>query len=173
MPTLISRSEALERIECEGGKPACLMCAVKDREVGPVHAVYEDDEMLVMLPRYVRRWGHIMVMPREHVVSYMDVDPKLWTRASILAHKAARIIEKVQRPIRCYLASTGSSAGEITQSSMHLHIHIIPLYESDDRPSDIFSWQKGIYVGSEREWHELRIQYVEAWNADDATFGRA
>lgn len=173
MPTLIPRAEALARIEAEGGVPDCLMCAVRDRQVGAVHAVFEDDEMLVMLPRYVRRWGHIMIMPTEHVVSYSEVSPDTWARVSALSHKAARVVEKVRAPIRCYLASTGSSAGEITQSSRHLHVHVIPLYKSDDKPSDIFSWREGIYVGSDEEWAELRTLYVDAWADDDAAHGPA
>ena len=75
MPRLITRQEALDRIVAEGGRPDCLMCAIRDRAVGPVYAVYEDEHMLVSLPRYVRRWGHMMVMPKIHVVSYSEVDP--------------------------------------------------------------------------------------------------
>ena len=95
MPVLISRAEALSRIEAEGGRPACLMCAVRDRAVGDVHAVFEDRAMLVMLPRYVRRWGHLMVMPKDHVTSFTEVDEPLWSRANALAHKSARVIERV------------------------------------------------------------------------------
>src|SRR5687768_10399170 len=133
MPTLIPRDEALRRIEAEGGSPACLMCAIVRREVGAVHAVFEDAAMLVMLPRYVRRWGHVMVVPKPHVTSFGEVDPALWARANALAHQAARMVEQVMRPRRCYVASTGSSAGELTQTSRHLHVHVIPLYEPDDR----------------------------------------
>jgi len=166
MPLLISRGEALARIQQEGGRPTCLMCAVRDRKVGDVYTVFEDDEMLVMLPRYVRRWGHIMIMPKEHVTSFAEVDPLLWARTNRLAHRAARVIEQVQRPIRCYVASTGSSAGELTQSSEHLHIHVIPLYLPDDKPSAIFSWQEGIYVAEPEEWEDLRSRYVAAWAED-------
>lgn len=166
MPRLITRDDALRRIREEGGQPRCLMCAVRDRLVGEVHAVFEDDEMLVMLPRYVRRWGHVMVMPKEHVTSFVEVDPELWARTNRLAHRAARVVEAVQKPRRCYVASTGSSAGELTQSSEHLHVHVIPLYLPDDKPSAIFSWQEGIYVGEADEWEDLRGRYVEAWAAE-------
>src|SRR5687768_14556733 len=109
MPRLVPRAEALERIRAEGGTPECLMCAVRDRKVGDVHAVLEDGEMLVLLPRYVRRWGQILVMPKPHVVSFADVSSALWARANALAHRAAQVVEAVQRPRRCYVASTGSS----------------------------------------------------------------
>lgn len=163
VPQLISRAQALARIREEGGRPDCLMCAIRDRRSGPVYSIYEDEQMLVMLPRYVRRWGHLMVMPKAHVVSYAEIDEAAWLEASRLALVAARVIERVQRPRRCYVASTGSSAGELTQTSRHLHLHVIPLYAADDKPSDIFSWSEGVYVGEPEEWEVLRDAYRAAW----------
>jgi diadenosine tetraphosphate (Ap4A) HIT family hydrolase len=165
MPTLISRAEALARIRRDAQDPPCLMCAICARQAGPVHAIYEDDEQLVMLPSYVRRWGHVMVTPKPHVTAYDAVDPELWMRTSRLAHQAARMVERVRRPRRCYMASTGSSGGELTQTSQHLHIHVIPIYETDDRPSSVFSWSEGIYVGSPQEWAELLAAYKREWDA--------
>ncbi len=164
MPTLISRDEALARIRREGGEPACLMCAIRDRQVGSTHAVFEDDDMLVFLPRYVRRWGHLVVMPREHVVTYAGVSPSLWARMNSDALHAAQLLERVRSPLRIYITSTGSSAGELTQTSMHLHIHVIPLFDNADRPADVFSWQAGVYVAEDDEWEALRAEYAAAWS---------
>ena len=163
MPRLISRAEALSMILAEGKSPPCLMCAINERRVGAVYSIYEDDELLVMLPRYVRRWGHVLVTPKPHHTAFSTVDPVLWARTNQLAHQAARMLERVMQPRRVYIASTGSSAGEITQSSMHLHIHVIPLYEPDDKPADIFSWTGGIYIGEPAEWEELQARYRAGW----------
>jgi len=171
MPTLIPRAEALARIRAEGGDPACLMCAIAQREVGDTHAIFEDDEMLVFLPRYVRCWGHACIMPKPHVTSYGGAPPALWARVNELGHRTARIVEAIHRPRRCYLASTGSSAGELTQSSMHLHLHVIPVQDPEDRPASVFSWQEGVYVAERDEWLELRDTYRRAWAADEIRTG--
>lgn len=163
MPTLISRAEALARIRAEGGEPACLMCAIARGEVGALHAVHEDDDVLVFLPRYVRCWGHLCIMPRAHVTSYESVSPTLWSKVSLAGHLAARMVESLERPRRCYLASTGSSAGELTQSSMHLHLHVIPVHDPEDRPASVFSWQEGVYVAEDDEWRALQARYRDAW----------
>jgi hypothetical protein len=63
MPELISRAEALRRIEAEVGAAACLMCALRDDRAGPRWQLWEDDAALVLLPRYVRRWGQLLVVP--------------------------------------------------------------------------------------------------------------
>ncbi len=163
MPELIPRHEALRRIIAEGGAPVCLMCAIRDRKVGDTHVVHEDDEILVMLPRYVRRWGHVMIMPKRHVTSFTAIEPDLFLRMSVLSLQCSRMVERVQKPRRVYVASTGSSAGEITQSSEHLHVHVIPLYEIDDKPSSIFSWSDGVYVAERDEWEALRTLFAEAF----------
>lgn len=166
MPRLIPRAEALDRIRREGGEPECLMCAIVERRVGAVYAVYEDEVMLVMLPRYVRRWGHAMVVPKAHVTSYAQVDAAVWLEANRLALVTARVVERVQQPRRCYVASTGSSnARELVQTSRHLHVHVIPLYDYEDRPADVFSWQAGVYVGEPEEWEALAASYRAAWGA--------
>jgi diadenosine tetraphosphate (Ap4A) HIT family hydrolase len=163
MPNLISRDEALARIKSEGGTPECLMCAIRQREVGATYAVFEDDEILVLLPRYVRRWGHIVVMPQQHVTTYRGLSPQLWARINDEALRAARMLETIRSPLRIYVTSTGSSAGELTQTSMHLHVHVIPLYDNHDRPADVFSWQTGVYVGSHAEFEDMRTEYAKAW----------
>lgn len=163
MPQLISRDEALARIRAEGQSPPCLMCAVRDRKVGATYAVYEDDDILVLLPRYVRRWGHVVVMPRAHVVTYSGIEPALWARVNAEALHAARMLERIKQPVRVYITSTGSSAGELTQTSMHLHVHVIPLFDNEDRPSDVFSWQGGVWVAEHDEWEAMRREYADAW----------
>ncbi len=166
MPTLISRDEALERITRDARRPACLMCAICERKAGPVHAIYEDAEHLIMLPSYVTRWGHVLVTPKPHVTDYDSVDPELWARTSRLAHQAARLVERIRKPRRCYMASTGSSSGEeLTQTSRHLHIHVIPIYEPDDRPGSVFSWTEGVLVGEPEEWAELLAVYRQEWSS--------
>lgn len=168
MPTLIPRAEAIARIAAERGDAPCLMCAIVARKVGEVHVVHEDDEQLVSLPRYVRKWGAITVTPKVHVTNYADVDPAVWARSNALALRAARVVEALRKPRRTILASTGSSAGELVNSSVHLHIHVIPLYESEDRPADVFSWQAGVYVGEAKEWEELRRAYAARFAATRA-----
>lgn len=171
MPTLISRDEALARIREDAGSPPCLMCAIRDRRAGATYAVHEDEDILVFLPRFVRRWGHLVVMPRRHVVTYRGIAPALWARVNADALHAARMIERLRTPLRTYITSTGSSAGELTQTSMHLHVHVIPLFEDRDRPADVFSWQAGVYVAEHDEWSALQAEYARAWRDERAADG--
>lgn len=165
MPTLISRDEALRRIRAEVGEGPCLMCALRDDRAGERFAIDEDEELLLVLPRYVRRWGQLLVVVKPHVTRYHEIDPALWSRASAWALRGACVVEQHMRPLRCYVTSTGSAAGELTQSSAHMHVHIIPVYDADDRPRDIFSWAAGVYVAETAEWRALQDAYRVRWRA--------
>lgn len=166
VPTLISRDEALQRIREEVGDVACLMCALRDDEVGERWVVDEDDDLMLVVPRYVRRWGQLLVLLKPHVTRYGQIDPALWGRANAWALRAAAIVERTMSPVRCYVTSTGSAAGELTQSSAHVHIHIVPVYDPDDRPRHVFSWSEGVYVATKQQWRELTRRIRTAWAGD-------
>lgn len=163
MPKLITRDEALALMQSERTGPECLMCAVHARCAGTVYSVFESEEFLVFLPRFVRRWGHVIVSLKPHVRRFSEVPWPLWMRANHFAWRAARMVERTQSPIRVYVTSSGSSAGELTQSSSHIHIHVIPVYDTEDRPGDVFSWQPGVLVGEHDEWVALQGVYVPEW----------
>lgn len=162
MPRWISKDDAIALIQAEGGEPACLMCAIRDARVGPTYTVLEDDALLVVLPRYVRRWGQLLVLPREHVTSFSEVTPELWAHTNAVAHRCARMIERTLSPLRCYVASTGAPSVERANTSMHLHVHVVPITDPDDRPRNVFSWDEGVFVAEPEEWAELRARYRAA-----------
>lgn len=163
MPTLISKEEALARIVAEGGQPECLMCAVLEGRVGGLYTVFEDERVVLMLPRYVRCWGHVAVVPKAHVVTFEECGDELWIHIQSVAFRASRMIESLRAPKRVYNTSTGSNTRELTQTSRHIHVHVIPVDSEEDRPSDVFTWSNGIWVGEHDEWVALRDEYRAWW----------
>lgn len=162
MATLRTREEALERIRAEVGRPSCLMCALRDG-VTRTWVLHDRDDVLVLIPRFVRCFGHVLLVPRPHCVSYSEVDPELWARVDALTLRAARMIETLRAPRRVFLASTGSAAGELTQSSVHLHVHVLPVHDPETRPADVFSWSEGIWEQTDDELDALLSAYRAAW----------
>jgi diadenosine tetraphosphate (Ap4A) HIT family hydrolase len=166
MPTLISREDVIRCIHEEGGSPPCLMCAIAAGRVGDLHVVFEDDEALVFLPRYVRRWGELCVMPKAHVTSFSALDEETWLHLQVLVRRSARVVERLMQPRRCYVTMTGSAAGELTQSSEHLHTHILPIIDANDRPAKALSWEGGVLVATRDEWLPLQARYAAAFDAE-------
>ncbi|MFO0558736.1 MAG: HIT domain-containing protein [Polyangiales bacterium] len=165
MPTLISKDEALARIVAEGGQPECLMCAVLEGRVGGLYTIFEDDEVALILPRYVRCWGHVAVVPKRHVVTFTECGPELWAHIQVVAYNASRMLEAMRAPKRVYNTSTGSNTKELTQTSRHIHVHLIPVDTEEDRPSDVFTWAHGIWVAEHDEWIALRDECRRWWSA--------
>jgi diadenosine tetraphosphate (Ap4A) HIT family hydrolase len=164
MPVWLEREEALVRIRREGGDFACLMCALRDGVFGAPFLLHEDARALVLLPRYIRRWGHVLVMLREHRTTFEELGEADWLHMTGLAYRAARVVESSLKPLRCYVASTGSSGGELVQSSRHMHLHVLPITDPDDRPARVFSWSEGIAVGSDEEMKALLEGYRGPWS---------
>ncbi|RYE77965.1 MAG: HIT family protein [Myxococcales bacterium] len=163
MISRIARDDSLARIRAEGGDYGCLMCALRDGRFGPLRVLHDDDRALVILPGYVTRWGHALVLLRAHVTSFSDVPPADWLHLAALARRAARAAETLFATRRCFVASTGSSGGELTQTSEHLHLHVIPVVDRHDRPGHVFSWTEGVLVADDREWQSLLAGYTAAW----------
>lgn len=162
MPILLTREQALAQIRAEVGRPHCLMCALRDGATR-TWVLHDEEDVLVLIPRFVRCFGHVLVMPRPHCVSYGEIDDALWARVERISLRAARLLERLRSPRRVYLASTGSAAGELTQSSVHLHVHVLPVHDPETRPADVFSWSEGIWRQSDEELDALAATYLAAW----------
>lgn len=163
MPHRISRERVLERLTAEAPS-ACWMCVLarpEDRALCLAHT----DRATVRLSRYPTRWGHVLVIPRAHVERFEALDEDTWLEATKLAHRAARALERVLRPSRCYVASLGTSEPELPMTFPHLHVHVIPVDEPGARPSEVLTWQHGLYDGTDDEWRELHAALVAAWRA--------
>ncbi len=159
MPTVISRERAIARLDPGAD---CLICELLRPAAEPL-TIAESARVVVLLPRFATRWGHVMVVPREHVTSFSDVTDALWEESSRLALCAARAIERSMSPLRCYVASLGAPREDLPMTSAHLHVHVIPIYDVADRPRTVLTWSNGVHVGTEAEWHDLRDRLLEAW----------
>jgi diadenosine tetraphosphate (Ap4A) HIT family hydrolase len=162
MPTLISKSEATERIQQERGDADCPLCALLSPSAAPRYLLREGHHCSALLPRYARQWGHAMIILRRHVTVYQELTADEWTEASLMALQAAQAIERALKPVRCYVASLGA-ASEHPMTFPHLHLHVIPTYQATDTPSQIFSTRDGVLVGRDDEWRALQQQILATW----------
>jgi diadenosine tetraphosphate (Ap4A) HIT family hydrolase len=160
MPDVISREEALARLD---GRRGCVVCAQLDGTLGKPWLLAAGAHAVAFLPRYASRWGHVMVALREHVVRFGDLDDEAWREASDMALGAARTLERALTPVRCYIASLGTARDDLPMTSPHLHLHVIPLYDPDDKPSTVLSWSHGVHVAPETEWARLAARLVLTW----------
>jgi histidine triad (HIT) family protein len=86
----------------------------------PGRFVYEDDRCAVFLTIQPLRPGHVMVVPREEVDHWLDLEPEL------LAHLMA-VAQRVGRAIQREFASEKVGLMIVGLEVPHVHIHLSPI----------------------------------------------
>ncbi len=105
----------------------CIFCEiVQGKKDG--HFIYEDENYVAFLDIYPIDTGHSLVMPREHFEKITDMtDEKVGELFSKIPKIAKAVIEATKADAFSVAQNNGRAAKQIVP---HLHIHIIPRYES-------------------------------------------
>lgn len=105
----------------------CIFCEiVQGKKDG--HFIYEDENYVAFLDKYPIDTGHSLVMPREHFEKITDMT----------AEKVGELFSKIPKIAKAIIEATKADAFSVAQNNgraakqivPHVHIHIIPRYES-------------------------------------------
>ena len=105
----------------------CIFCEiVQGKKDG--HFIYEDENYVAFLDIYPIDTGHSLVMPREHFEKITDMT----------AEKVGELFSKIPKIAKAVIEATKADAFSVAQNNgraakqivPHVHIHIIPRYES-------------------------------------------
>jgi histidine triad (HIT) family protein len=108
--------------------PDCVFCRiVADAE--PASVVHEDANTLAFMNLRQSNPGHVLVVPRRHLVTFDELDDDL-------AAHLARAVVRVARGVRDAFGATGynvfqNNGAAAGQDVFHLHVHILPRWEND------------------------------------------
>lgn len=163
MPRKVDKAEALARLEAERASSAepCLMCAVRSGQIAGGPELFWQGGARAFLTRYPIRWGHVLVVPDVHVERFCDLSTALWSQCNTLALRAARMLERSFEPARVYVASLGA-AEPLLPTCPHLHLHVVPVAHSSERPSQVLTWENGVFEASDAEWNALQTLLLRA-----------
>jgi diadenosine tetraphosphate (Ap4A) HIT family hydrolase len=169
--TRVDKPAALEALAIFRGKlnlsdDDCMMCALAEG-LGGLTPIYETSDAVVVLDRFGARRGHLMVIAKRHVEDISDLGVERYLRFQRLAFDATQAVEKALSPRRVFLASLGAPQA-VPMSFPHFHIHVIPLYEDDERtrPARVFSWQDGVVIYEDSQAEQLTAELRRAWPSD-------
>ncbi len=161
----LSAAEAKARAAAESADwpNACAMCGVI---AAPKHVVAENATAICVLDRYAARRAHLIVVYRKHVESIAELPWSDYEAMQRLSWEACRALREVVRPVRTFVASLGS-AQKRTISFPHTHVHVLPLYDGDerDRPAAVLTWSNGVFVYEDGEAEDLVTRLRAAWPA--------
>ena len=108
----------------------CLFCSLVRGDL-PIHRVYEDENFIVMLTIHRVNPGHVMVVTKEHIESFYDVEDTLYTQLMLLVKRIALVIKQVMKTLQVVIETSGIG-------NRHVHVHVIPMHSLYDRvPKEI------------------------------------
>jgi diadenosine tetraphosphate (Ap4A) HIT family hydrolase len=139
------------------------MCALAAGRGRPAPLV-ETEQAVVVLDRFARRRGHLLVIAKAHVEGTREVSWDLHLRLARLTFEAARALDRALCPVQIYTATLGAVV-PLPMSFAHYHTHVIPVPEADERarPARVLTWEEGVTVNDELEANELRAQIRAVW----------
>jgi len=141
----------------------CVMCALAARRdsAPPVH---ETEHGVVVLDRFGSERAHLLVIARRHVERGTELPWLVYAELQRLAYDACHALERTVRPKRVYVAALGAPT-PLPMSFPHYHLHVIPIYEDDERarPARVLSWTSGVIVYEDDEAAALVSDLARAW----------
>ncbi len=124
----------------------------------------ETDWALVLLDRFGRRRGHLLVVSKLHLERVAEIDQSLYLEVQRLVYEAMTALDEALRPVQVFTAVLGATV-PVPMSFAHFHAHVIPVHESDERarPARVLSWSEGVVVYDDAEAWDLRERILGAW----------
>jgi histidine triad (HIT) family protein len=106
---------------------ACIFCDIVNG-VRKGHFIYEDKDYVAFLDIYPIDTGHTLVLPKQHFEKVTDMTDR----------QVGDLFSKIPKIARAVLNSTNADAFSVAQNNgraakqivPHVHIHIIPRYNS-------------------------------------------
>lgn len=100
----------------------CIFCKIAAGEI-PCNKAYEDDQVLAFYDLDPKAPTHILIIPKEHIGSALEITPE---NSSIIAHiyeVAAKLAKdlKLEKGFRI-VNNCGEDGGQTVQ---HLHFHLL------------------------------------------------
>lgn len=91
----------------------------------PGHFVWKDDVCVAFLTIAPLKPGHTLVVPREEVDSWTDLDPDVMQHLTRVAHSIGRALDKTYQPEKVGLTILGLEV-------RHVHLHVSCIWKPTD-----------------------------------------
>lgn len=102
----------------------CIFCKIIKGEI-PCNKVYEDKDFLVFLDIKPVSEGHILIIPKTHIVWMQEAKDEIISKIFILTKK---MMHALKNGIPCDYVQESVVGNEVP----HFHIHLIPRHHGDN-----------------------------------------
>ncbi|MEI7809937.1 MAG: HIT domain-containing protein [bacterium] len=102
-------------------KEPCIFCKIVNKEI-PCYKIFENKNFLVFLDIKPATDGHLLIIPKKHVVWMQEADDKTIADIFKLTKKMMLALKK---GLRCDYVQQSVVGNEVP----HFHIHLMPRYK--------------------------------------------
>lgn len=106
----------------------CIFCKIVAGEI-PCIKVFEDESALAFMDISPLNKGHLLVIPKEHFETILDVDPPLYGHLASVICRLAKAVNAGLAPEGMNLMQLNGKAGN--QVVPHVHLHLVPRWTGD------------------------------------------
>lgn len=117
----------------------CVFCKIANGEM-PAAKLLEDKKAISFLDINPVNHGHILVMPRKHYETIMDIPGRELAKVMEMVPALARAVTEVTKADGLNIFQTNKPCAG--QTIPHVHFHIIPRHKNDGFH---FGWRQGRY----------------------------
>lgn len=107
----------------------CLFCKIINGEI-PSYKIMENNSLYVFMDINPNSNGHMLIIPKEHVVTVLDVKGDFITEALEIIKEKLYPLLKEKLNIDGLTITQNNFLG---QDVKHYHIHLIPKYNKDNK----------------------------------------
>ena len=106
----------------------CIFCKIMNGEISS-RTIFEDDIVKVIMDANPNSNGHILIIPKKHIVDFLEMDDETLTHIHHIAKNMKELLYKSLNPDGLVLVN---NYGE-PQKVKHYHLHLIPTYHIGDK----------------------------------------
>ncbi|MBI4215157.1 MAG: HIT family protein [Parcubacteria group bacterium] len=132
----------------------CIFCKIVNKEI-PSFIVGEDEKCLAFLDIRPINKGHVLVVPKEHYPTLLDIPDALLRELMVFVKKITKAVSgSLETEHINIFQRNGQLAG---QAVPHIHFHVLPRFPGDGH----HEWDgKQVYNEGEGETYRDRIKMM-------------
>ena len=140
----------------------CFICkGVENPQDKACLVLYVGDRALVVLNKYPYNPGHLMVAPKRHVASLLDLGEEERREIMDLLPLSVEVLQASLNPGGFNIGvNMGKAAGAGLED--HLHIHVVPRWNGDTNFMPVLAQVKVIPEHIEETYRKLKKAFAEA-----------
>jgi histidine triad (HIT) family protein len=106
----------------------CKFCQIVNRKM-PAQIIYENENVICLLPKEIEVYGHTLVIPKKHYVDLYDIPTDILCDLIKAAQKLTIEYKKKINATGMNLMHASGKDGQ--QSVFHFHFHLLPRFKDD------------------------------------------